>query len=174
MAVDDSFELDFAAPMTTFESSRAAALPSESLSLSAELTSGHFAEAVLPYNSNGKACLRGLAEAVRTYLEAVQDLKGLAEHLDGQMLHLDLQLALDELARLGLSPDEAWLALARWVHGRAGGTLPSVLRARPARDPALEQAAVLQLELSLGAYSLEAWTTQRESRLAQGMTAVRR
>jgi hypothetical protein len=174
MAVADAFELDCAAPMDAFKSSRAFAPTREALSLPSELASSHFTESVRPYDSTGKACLRDLADAVRAYLEAVQELKGLAEHLEGQILHVDLQLVLDELGRLGLSPDEAWLALARWVYGRAGEALPGVLRARPARDPALEQAAVLQLELSLGPYSLEAWTTKRQSRLARGMTSARR
>jgi hypothetical protein len=174
MAVADAFELDFAAPMSAFNSSRAFAPTSKALSLPSELTSSNFAESVRPYDSTSKACLRDLADAVRAYLFKTNSHLGLAEHLEGQMLQLDLRLALDELARMGLSADQAWLALAQWVYARAGQESPEIRRHRPAMDPAVEQAVALQLELSLGSFSDDSWITKRQSRLGPGMKSVSR
>jgi hypothetical protein len=115
-----------------------------------------------------------LADAVRAYLFKTNSHLGLAEHLEGQMLQLDLQLALDELARMGLSADQAWLALAQWVYARAGQESPEIRRHRPAMDPAVEQAVALQLELSLGSFSDDSWITKRQSRLGPGMKSVSR
>jgi Ca-activated chloride channel family protein len=170
MSFDCEFDLDSVLPAAP--SPAGAAFSKRNFP--SDLMSGCIAELVPQFEYAGDASLKSLAEAVRVFLSATQGIDGLAEHVGAKVLHPDVQRALDEMVRMGLSRDQAWLALARWVYARTSHAPLDLPRFAPLADPALEQAVALQLELSLGAYNIDDWTTARQARLARATAALRR
>ncbi|KAB2876391.1 MAG: VWA domain-containing protein [Burkholderiaceae bacterium] len=101
----------------------------------------------------------------------IQELPSLGESMS---LHADVRLAIDDVVRLGLSVEQAWLLLAHWTNTRTSGLsdqhLAGLLQPLVALiDPTLAVAATQVFERKLGGYAIDDWTLSRVQRLRRAL-----
>lgn len=95
-----------------------------------------------------------IGQWVADHLGSGQALNTLALRFAGLSLPAEVQQALEELQRLGLSEDQAWLLLGHWLNTRAGGLADADRAAQVAAfaqtiDSALARTATRSLEQRL-------------------------
>lgn len=128
-------------------------------------------------SEQGPASLEAMARSVGDHLAQGGQIQGLPAHCEALTLHADAKQALDDVAQLGLSPEQAWLLLAHWTNTRTNGLADAHLTTllQPlvtAIDPALLAAASKVFERHLGGYPVDDWTLSRAQRLRRALGRI--
>jgi hypothetical protein len=135
--------------------------------------------AFLRRQSDGDApvSLQDMVTAVSDYLDRSPVVLGLAAHCDRLALHADARRALGEAVAVGLSRDEAWLALACWASTQPGtqpcalgaGIQTALQRLVDQIDAAQRTRCLAVFDQILGGHASQSWTPTRTERLLQAM-----
>ena len=133
--------------------------------------------AFLRRQSDGDApvSLQDMVTAVSDYLDRSPVVLGLAAHCDRLALHADARRALGEAVAVGLSRDEAWLALACWASTQPGtqpctlgaGIQTALQRLVDQIDAAQRTRCLAVFDQILGGHASQSWTPTRAERLLQ-------
>ena len=120
------------------------------------------------------ASLAALACHVTQYLASGGSLRDLPAVCEALGVHAEARLALDEAARRGLSPAQAWLLLAYWVNVRVDGLADTDQQQLlepflAAIDTELVASVVALYERTLGACPLSSWPPSRSQRLRHAL-----
>ena len=102
---------------------------------------------------------------------------GLAAHCDRLAIHAEARRALGEAVAVGLSRDEAWLALAYWASTQPGTqkcTMGADIQTALQRlvdqiDAAQRTQCLAMFDRILGGHDSQSWTLTRTERLMQAM-----
>lgn len=121
--------------------------------------------------------LQDMVTAVSDYLYRSPVVSGLAAHCDRLALHAQARRALGEAVAVGLSRDEAWLALAYWASTQSGTqkcTMGADIQTTLQRlvdqiDAAQRTQCLAVFDRILGGHDSQSWTLTRTERLMQAM-----
>ncbi len=135
--------------------------------------------AFLRKQSDGDApvSLQDMVTAVSDYLDRSPVVLRLAAHCDRLALHAQARRAISEAVAVGLTRDEAWLALAYWASTQSGpqrctmgaDTQTALQRLVDQIDAAPRTLCLAVFDRILGGCASQNWTLIRSERLLQAM-----
>lgn len=134
-----------------------------------------------PHKSGRKrtpASLAAIARGVIDHINQAGSIQNLAATCERLPLHADVRQAIEAATDLGLTPDEAWLALAHWVNSRANGLADASVKAclQPlidTLDAGLVVRTTQRMERYLGRYPIDEWPLIRSQRLNLALRRIR-